>query len=138
MSYELKAIIEYDEARLEIIRLGNEIGRSTEGKNSAGHYQKKCTRPDEIQCFELLWDWNSKHLEYEKWNNSQYPYEECGDEPELPEGEDPPELCEYCKITQQLVDDRKSAKKRFGIAKTRLSRIARDYRNSTVLHVDEV
>jgi hypothetical protein len=138
MSYELRAILEYDAARLEIIRLGEQISESTQRMNEHGYYVRRCAADTEKQCFELLWDWNTKHLEYDRWNNSKYPYEECGDEPELPEGEDQPELCECCKLTQQLVDDRKAAKKRFGIAKTRLSRIARDHRNSTVLVVPEL
>jgi hypothetical protein len=137
MSYELKAILEYDAARLEIISIGEQITDSTQRINEHGYYVRRCTSDTEKQCFELLWGWNTKHLEYDRWNNSHYGYEES-EEPELPEGEDPPDLCECCKITQHLVDDRKAAKKRFGIAKTRLSRIARDYRNSTVLHVDEI
>jgi hypothetical protein len=138
MSYELRAILEYDAARLEIIRLGDEISKSTWVSGEKYFGRRKCTSDTEKQCFELLWDWNTKHLEYDRWNNSCYPYEECGDEPELPEGDEPPVLCECCKVTQQLVDDRKAAKKRFGIAKVRLSRIARDHRNSTVLQVPEL
>lgn len=138
MIYELRAILEYDAARLEVIQLGKEINESTERKNEHGYFVRRCTSDTEKQCFELLWDWNAKHREYDRWNNSCYPYEECGDEPELPEGEEPPALCECCKVTQQLVDERKAAKKRFGIAKVRLSRIARDHRNSTVLHTDEI
>lgn len=137
MSYELRAIIEYDAARLEIITLKNEISKSTEKLSEGGYYVRKCTADTEKQCFELLWDWNTKHREYDRWNNSNYGYLES-EEPELPDGDEPPELCECCKITQDLVDKRKTAKKRFGIAKTRLSRIARDYRNSTVLGVTEL
>lgn len=48
------------------------------------------------------------------------------------------EPCEQCKKALQIFKDLEPAKKRFGIAKTRLSRIARDYRNSTVLGVDEL
>lgn len=135
MSYELKAIIEYDAARLEIIHLGNEISKSTSIYDSIGMaVSRKCTESDDNQCFERLWAWNKQKSLYEQWE--KYCYEEDYVDP--PDGEEPPELCECCKITQQLIDDRKAAKKRFGIAKTRLSRIARDHRNSTVLCVDEI
>lgn len=139
MSYELKAIIEYDAARLEIKSLAKQISDSTAVYNDVGFFKaKKCTRSDDKQCFELLWDWNAKNLAYEShtcgWGSGDD--DDCCPEP--PDGEEPTALCDYCKVTQQLVDDRKAARKRFGIAKTRLSRIARDYRNSTELHVDEL
>lgn len=130
MSYELRAILEYDAARREVIDLAHQISDST-CDNSNVFYSRKCKAETENPCFELLWDWNRKHLEYDRWNNSAFPYDEDSEEPELPEGEEPPELCECCKVTQSLVDARKEAKKRFGIAKTRLSRIAREHRKST-------
>lgn len=128
MSNELKAILEYDAARLEIIRLGHAISESTVGKNGP-HAIYACTSGKETPCFELLWTWNKENSIYEYWLEHASGFD--SEPPTTPDGEEPPELCECCKVTQSLVDARKAAKKRFGIAKARLSRIARDHRNKT-------
>lgn len=129
------AIVEYEAARKQIIQLGDDIGKSI-GSFDHGHYIQSCTcgiesdNPlDDTDCFRLLYKWRKAAREYDKWNNSRYPYEECGDEPDLPCGEEPPKLCEAGKITDKLIQDRKSARKRFGIAKRRLSALAKPFAN---------
>lgn len=115
MSYELKAIIEYDAARLEIKEIKKplyDLFHSCEFENY----------PYTGNCIKI-------HREYLKWENS------WDDEMDEPEYREP---CEQCKKALQIFKDLEPAKKRFGIAKTRISRIARNYSNSTVLGVDEL
>lgn len=125
MSKELDLILEYERARREIKRLGIEIQESTHHPfNPQDFYRPKCTEfkvNNDTQCFELLWDWNRKSRNIEKYQDDDLPE---------PDGEEPPNLCEFCKITQSLVNQRKAAKKRFGIAKMRISRFASGYISS--------
>lgn len=128
MPKELNLILDYERARREIKRLGVEIQESTHHPfNPQDFYKPKCTEASDNQapCFERLWAWNSAHKIYTDWVGDGYRVDDDG--PDAPYGDEPPELCELCKITQSLVDQRKAAKKRFGIAKMRISRFASDY-----------
>lgn len=120
MPKELDLILDYERARREIKSLGDEIQKSTHYPfNEQDFYKPKCTESVDNQapCFERLWDYNRMLRSREPEDR---PYED-----------EKPELCEFCKITQSLVDQRKAAKKRFGIAKMRISRFASDYIKST-------
>jgi len=116
MAKQLDLILNYERARREIKRLGVEIQESTHHPfNPQDFYKPKCTEVSENQspCFERLWDYNTRLRSREPEDR---PYDD-----------EKPDLCEFCKITQSLVDQRKAAKKRFGIAKMRISRFASDY-----------
>ncbi len=113
MSYELRSIIEYDAARIEVKKLTKKIGISL--NSCSEYYNDNC-----IAHINL----------YNKWERQG-----DGGTMEEPEFISP---CDECKKTFELFKERSEARKLFGIAKVRLSRIARDYRNSTVLHVDEI
>ena len=123
MSYELQAIIEYDLARLAIKEIKKPLYNLFDNcEHSPYHYS------DSDNCVRLmhkyaLWEKNSDN-EY----HSAYAMEE-------PEHRTP---CETCKKALEIFEQLKPARKRFGIAKTRLSRIARDYRNSFVLQLEDI
>jgi len=125
-----KAIFEYDAARKQIIEIGRDISDSI-GVYVGDIYRKKCTcgnkseNPfDDTDCVPLLYKWNMDSREYDRWKNRTHYYEEDF-EPDGPESEEPPELCEAGKLTDKLIQERKAAKKRFGIAKRRLSALAK-------------
>ncbi len=116
MAKELDLILNYERARREIKSLGDEIQKSTHYPfNKQDFYRPKCTEAsdNQAQCFERLWDYNRRLRSMEPEDR---PYDD-----------EKPDLCEFCKITQSLVDQRKAAKKRFGIAKMRISRFASNY-----------
>ena len=116
MPKELDLILDYERARREIKILGDEIQKSIHYPfNEQAFYKPKCTeaRDNQAPCFERLWDYNTRLISMEP---EDHPYDD-----------EKPDLCEFCKITQSLVDQRKAAKKRFGIAKMRISRFASDH-----------
>lgn len=117
MSYELRAILEYDAARIAINELKKPLFNLFQNCDFAPYLY---TNSD--NCIRLM-------RRYEAWERDEN-YE--GDEPEYRHP------CEKCKQALAIFADLKPARKRFGIAKTRLSRISRDHRNSTVLCVDDL
>lgn len=117
MSYELRAILEYDAARLAINELKKPLADLFENCDHAPYMYANADN-----CIRLM-------RQYAAWERDEN-YE--GDEPEYRTP------CEKCKQALDIFDALKPARKRFGIAKVRLSRIARDHRNSTALHADEI
>lgn len=122
------AIAEYEAARIEIKNIAEQIGLSI-GEYANDKYIKKCAcdnHSDDIfadtDCVKMLWAWNKQYAaDREEWESAGGSL--CGPfEPDVPPA---PVLCEAGKITQKLVDDRKVAKKRFGIAKRRISAMAK-------------
>jgi hypothetical protein len=123
MSYELKAILEYDAARLEIKEIKKPLADLFECCDHAPYMYKQLDNCIRLMHRYQLWE---RHSDNE--HHSAYGMDE-------PEYRTP---CEKCRKALAIFDDLKVARKRFGIAKVRLSRIARDHRNSTVLCVDEI
>jgi hypothetical protein len=123
-----QAIVEYDAARKQIIQLTDQIGNSI-GSVVKGNYTTACTcgitsdHPlDDTDCIMLLYKWNRDYQSYREVR------EDSGEnlmgplDPDMPPK---PVLCEAGKLTDKLIQDRKAAKQRFGIAKRRLSSLAR-------------
>ena len=113
MQKSLYLILEYERARREMKRISDQIPVSIYD----GFAQLKCLSPVEVPgnvfepCITSVWEYNKLDSEYQD---------------ELEE----PWLCESCRVTQSLIDQRKAAKKRFGIAKMRISRNAAEYLKS--------
>ncbi len=123
MSYELKAILEYDAARLEIKEIKKPLPDLLDGCDHAPYMYK-----DLDNCIRLM----HRYRTWEKYSDMEWHSAYGMEEPEFRTP------CETCKKALAIFDELKPAKKRFGIAKVRLSRIARDHRNSTVLAVPEL
>lgn len=133
MSNELKAILEYDAARLEIRKsqglIAKSMARPCESRTQILTIESYAPFDDQTlpiesfekqtfaACINLLYSQNKDRRE------AEYCHEDFDEER--------PELCARCKELDGHIQDKKAAKKRFGIAKVRLSRIARDYRNKT-------
>jgi len=132
MSYELKAILEYDAARISIINAKEDIGIAiaAECKNT-----EVISALESSSCIDRLYAHNTYVKCYSE-NEGEIDYGYHVEYMAKP-GETPT-LCERCKALDEKIQLRKLCKKRFGIAKVRLSRIARDHRNSTAIHVDEI
>lgn len=119
MSKELDLILEYERARREISILKKEIITSicANPHDYASCNNLKCLNPIvkngnvHEPCITAVWEYNKLDSDYK--DEIEEPY-----------------LCESCRITQSLVDQRKAAKKRFGIAKMRISRFASGYLSS--------
>lgn len=123
MSYELKAILEYDAARLEIKEIEKPLADLLEGCDYSPYMYK-----DADNCIRLM----RKYQHWERYSGNEFHPSFEMDEPEYRTP------CETCKKALAIFDELKPARKRFGIAKVRLSRIARDHRNSSVLQVPEL
>lgn len=114
-----KAIAEYEMARRDILALTDKISRAIgETDPEDGFYTANCRDTREGKdCITRSWDRNRKQ------HYAQIEKENCdplgGDIEQLP----PVELCPACHEVQSLVDLRKESKKRFGIAKRRLSQM---------------
>jgi hypothetical protein len=113
MSDHIKAILEYDAARLEIKKLKAPLYDLLGGCDFEEYSGKN-------NCIKLM-------RAYHVWENNDVDYDE-------PEYRAP---CESCQKALEIFKQLAPAKKRFGIAKTRLSRIARDYRNSDFIYLPE-
>lgn len=121
MQKALDLILEYERARREISSLSKQIECSIYvGRNPyvfETYFDLKCNAPIvtsgnvEAPCITAVWEYNKMDSEYQD---------------ELEE----PWLCESCRVTQDLINQRKAAKKRFGIAKMRISRNAAEYLKS--------
>jgi hypothetical protein len=122
------AIVEYEAARKQIIQLGSEISKSMIDWDKVEFAPSCICSQHNFDCVGALYKWNLANREYERYINRTHYYEE-DQEPDAPDGEEPPELCEAGKITDKLIQDRKAAKKRFGIAKRRLSALAKSLAN---------
>lgn len=113
------AIAEYEIARKDIAALTDKISISigeTDPEN--GFYTANCHDViEDKDCIARSWEQNRKR------HYAQMEKENCdplgGDIEQLP----PVELCPACHEVQRLVDLRKESKKRFGIAKRRLSQM---------------
>lgn len=123
MSYELKAILEYDAARLAIKELKQPLCDLLEGCDRAPYMYK-----DEDNCIRLM----HRYRLWEKYSDVEWHKAYGMQEPEYRSP------CESCKKALAIFDELKSARQRFGITKVRLSRIARDHRNSAVLCADQI
>jgi len=120
MSYELRAILEYDAARQEINNIKKPLGEFLSDCKYADYSQ-------ENNCIKMM----RAYAKWEKYSGNEF-YPTYCDMPE-PEHRAP---CESCQKALAIFDELKPARKRFGIAKTRLSRIARDHRSSLVLSTE--
>lgn len=104
------AIAEYENWRQEIVQLTSAIG---DAASHSGGCSASCSNIDgDETCIARQWE-NNKEARY---------VEECTGERTEAEQVD---LCCSCKEVQRLVYKRKLAKKYFGIAKRRISQIAR-------------
>jgi len=116
MPHNLKAILEYDAARLAIKELKKPLSALLESCDHAPYMYK-----DADNCIRLI----NKYHYWEKYSDIEchpsYGIEE-------PEYRAP---CEACKNAIAVFDELKQARKRFGIAKARLSRIACEHLKST-------
>lgn len=117
----LKAILEYDAARIEIERI----------KKPLAEYLCGCDFEPYVKgsnnCIILM----HRYSMWEKYSGYEYSSYYEVDEPEYREP------CDCCKKALVIFDELRPARKRFGIAKVRLSRLARDYRNSFQLTTGE-
>jgi len=116
------AIYQYEVARRDISALTDKISSATgETDQDNGFYTANCRDVREgNDCISRSWERNRKQ------HYAQFAHDECGvdglgDVEQLPTVT----LCPACIFVQQLVDDRKEAKKRFGIAKRRISQMGR-------------
>lgn len=123
MSHELKAILEYDASRLEVERIKKPLGELLADCTYAPYHEKESDN-----CIRLM----HRYATWENCSGNEYSDYYEMDEPEFRSP------CEACQKALAIFDELKPARKRFGIAKTRLSRIAREHRNSTVIHADEL
>lgn len=121
MAKELDLILEHERARQEISSLTKKIECSIYiGRHPSvfeTYYDLRCknpiTDPGNViaPCITAVWEYNKLDSEYQ-------------------EEKEEPWLCESCRVTQDLINQRKAAKKRFGIAKMRISRFASDHLKS--------
>lgn len=121
MPKELDIILEYERARSEIASLTRQIDGSIYiGRHPfvfETYFDLKCKKPIkgpgnvEAPCITAVWEYNKLDSEYQ-------------------DEQEEPWLCESCRVTQDLINQRKAAKKRFGIAKMRISRFASDHLKS--------
>lgn len=118
MIKELKAILEYDAARIAV----------RESKRTLPDLLENCAyspymHKDGDNCIRLM----RKYAHWEKYSGREHHPSYCMDEPEFRSP------CDNCQKALAVFEDITLAKKRLGIAKTRLSRIARDCRNKEII-----
>lgn len=116
------AIYQYAVARRDISSLTAKISMATgETDPEDGFYTANCRDVrDGNDCISRSWAQNRKQ-HYAQMEKDECGVDGMGDVEQLP----PVELCSACTEVQRLVDLRKEAKKRFGIAKRRIAQMGR-------------
>jgi hypothetical protein len=126
MDKYFRAVVEYEQMRLSIKRITEQISQSISDRGFDGdiyYDNKKCTCGLEDDCFRLLYEWRKKNKIHGEWELSPHEYEE----PESPSGDHEPTLCAAGVITDELISKRRLARRAFGIAKTRISQLGKPF-----------
>jgi hypothetical protein len=118
---ELNAIIEYENARLSVLTAKELI---------AGAMGLPCLNPIETdalsddKCISELYEYNRYVRIFDECEGKMY---EGEFEQDMKPAGDAPELCANCKKLDEQIQFRKLCKKRYGIAKRRISALARPH-----------
>ena len=123
MNKYMKAISGYEKARQEILRITKDIGQAIESSECACKYSGGLFG-DNQDCLSAYYQYRKNAALIDECESSHY--HEAGDDVcghELFDSE--PVLCSSCLKVDNLVQERKRAKKQFGIEKRRISALGR-------------
>ena len=125
MNKYMKAISGYEKARQEILRITKDIGHALESSECACKYSGGLFG-DKQDCLLAYYKYRKNAALIDECKSSHYHEageDECGDD--LFEFESEPVLCNSGLKVDNLVQERKRAKKQFGIEKRRISALGR-------------